>query len=304
MRIAVTGSSGLIGSALVRSLLADGHDVLRLVRHRSGLGGQPDGSVGVGWNPARGEIDLAGLAGTEAVVHLAGAGVAERRWTDAYKQLIRDSRVQGTRTLATALTELDTPPAVLVSASAVGYYGQTGDRVIEESAPAGDDFLARVCVEWEGAARPAAEAGIRVVHPRTGLVLSAEGGAGARLFPLFRLGLGGRLGDGEQYWSFISLADQVAALRFLIDTPEVSGPVNLTAPHPVTNAELTRALGRVLGRPTVLPVPEFALRLALGEMAVEVVGSHRVLPHKLLTAGFRFAHPEVTDAVRAALTRG
>ncbi|MDH6139059.1 MULTISPECIES: TIGR01777 family oxidoreductase [Kitasatospora] len=304
MRIAVTGSSGLIGSALVRSLLADGHDVLRLVRHRTGLGVQPDGSVGVGWNPVRGEVDLAGLAGTGAVVHLAGAGVADHRWTDAYRQRIRDSRVQGTLTLANALTRLDTPPSVLVSASAVGYYGQTGDRVIDETAPPGDDFLAGVCVEWEGAARPAAEAGIRVVHPRTGLVLSADGGAGARLFPLFRLGLGGRLGSGEQYWSFISLADQVAALRFLIDCEELSGPVNLTAPQPVTNAELTRALGRVLGRPTVLPVPEWALRLVLGDMAIEVVGSHRVLPHKLLTAGFRFAHPQVADALRAAVTRG
>ncbi|GAA1969245.1 TIGR01777 family oxidoreductase [Kitasatospora viridis] len=301
MRIAVTGSSGLIGSALVRSLLADDHEVVRLVRRHSALGVQPDGSIGVGWNPDRGELDLAGLAGVEAVVHLAGAGVAEHRWTDAYKERIRESRVRGTRTLAEGLTRLDTPPSVLVSASAMGFYGQTGDRVIEESAPAGQDFLAEVCVAWEGAARPAAEAGIRVVHPRTGLVLSAAGGAGGRLFPLFRLGLGGRLGDGGQYWSFISLADELAALRFLIDRPELSGPVNLTAPHPVTNAELTAALGRVLRRPTPFPVPEAVLRLVLGEMAIEVVGSHRVLPAKLLAAGFEFAHPEVEAAVRAAL---
>ncbi|WP_035850080.1 TIGR01777 family oxidoreductase [Kitasatospora azatica] len=301
MRIAVTGSTGLIGSALVRSLLADGHQVVRLVRRRSELGPRPDGTVGVGWHPARGELDRAGLLGVEAVVHLAGAGVADRRWTEAYRREIRDSRVLGTRTLAAALAELDAPPAVLVSASAVGYYGQTGDRLIDETAPAGDDFLARVCVDWEGAARPAAEAGIRVVHPRTGLVLSAEGGAGGRLFPLFKLGLGGRLGSGEQYWSFISLADQIAALRFLIDNAQVSGPVNLTAPHPVTNAELTAAMGRVLGRPTLFAVPEFALKLVLGEMAVEVVGSHRVVPAKLLAAGFSFAHPEVDDAVRAAL---
>ncbi|MFE9421918.1 TIGR01777 family oxidoreductase [Kitasatospora sp. NPDC006697] len=301
MRIAVTGSSGLIGSALVRSLLSDGHEVLRLVRHRSALGVQPDGSVGVGWNPVRGELERDALAGTEAVVHLAGAGVADHRWTDAYRQRIRDSRVQGTRTLAEALAGLDTPPSVLVSGSAVGFYGQTGDRVIDESAPAGEDFLAEVCVEWEGAARAAVEAGIRVAHPRTGLVLSADGGAGARLFPLFKLGLGGRLGAGDQYWSFISLADQVAALRFLIDRPELTGPVNLTAPHPVTNAELTEALGRVLGRPTVFAVPEAVLRLVLGEMAVEVVGSHRVLPEKLLAAGFEFAHPDVESALRAAL---
>lgn len=179
MRIAVTGSSGLIGSALVRSLLADGHQVVRLVRRHGALGPQPDGSVAIGWNPALGQLDRAGLAGTDAVVHLAGAGVGDRRWTDAYKREIRDSRLLGTRTLAVALAEADAPPAVLVSASAVGYYGQTGDRVIDESAPAGDDFLARVCVDWEGAARPAAEAGVRVVHPRTGLVLSAKGGAGA-----------------------------------------------------------------------------------------------------------------------------
>jgi uncharacterized protein (TIGR01777 family) len=301
MRIAVTGSTGLIGSALVRSLLADGHQVVRLVRHRSELGPRPDGSTAIGWNPARGELDRAGLAGVEGVVHLAGAGVADRRWSEQYKREIRDSRVLSTRTLATALAALDAPPAVLVSASAVGYYGQTGDRVIDESAPAGDDFLATVCVDWEGAARPAAEAGIRVVHPRTGLVLSSHGGAGGRLFPLFKLGLGGRLGSGRQYWSFISMADQVAALRFLLDGSELAGPVNLTAPHPVTNAELTAAMGRVLGRPTPFPVPDFALRLALGEMAVEVVGSHRVVPAKLLAAGFEFAHPEVDQAVRAAL---
>jgi uncharacterized protein (TIGR01777 family) len=301
MRIAVTGSTGLIGSALVRSLLADGHQVVRLVRHRSALGPQPDGSTAIGWNPARGELDRAGLAGVEAVVHLAGAGVADRRWTDSYKREIRDSRVLSTRTLATALAESEKPPAVLVSASAVGYYGQTGDRVIDESAPAGSDFLAEVCVDWEAAARPAAEAGVRVVHPRTGLVLSARGGAGARLFPLFKLGLGGRLGSGEQYWSFISGADEVAALRFLLTAEQLSGPVNLSAPNPVTNAELTAALGRVLGRPTPFPVPDFALKLALGEMAVEVVGSHRTVPAKLLGAGFRFAHPEVDQALRAAL---
>ncbi|GAA1240346.1 TIGR01777 family oxidoreductase [Kitasatospora nipponensis] len=301
MRIAVTGSSGLIGSALVRSLLADGHQVVRLVRRRSALGPHSDGSVGVGWNPARGEIDRGALNALDAVVHLAGAGVGDRRWSEAYKREIRDSRVLGTRTLALALAAADAPPAVLVSGSAVGYYGQTGDRVIDETAPAGEDFLARVCVDWEGAARPAAEAGIRVVHPRTGLVLSDAGAAGGRLFPLFRLGLGGRLGSGTQYWSFISLADQVAALRFLIDHRELSGPVNLSAPEPVTNAELTAALGRVLRRPTPFPVPEAVLRAALGEMAVEVVGSHRAVPAKLLAAGFRFRHPQVDEAVRAAL---
>ncbi|MDH6110096.1 uncharacterized protein (TIGR01777 family) [Kitasatospora sp. MAP12-15] len=300
MRIAVTGSSGLIGSALVRSLLADGHQVVRLVRHRRALGRQPDGSYGVGWNPGLGQLDRAALDGTDAVVHLAGAGVGDRRWSEAYKREIRESRVFGTRTLAAAIASAPKQPAVLVSGSAVGYYGQTGDRVIDESAPAGDDFLARVCVDWEGAARPAAEAGVRVVHPRTGLVLSAAGGAGGRLFPLFKLGLGGRLGSGEQFWSFISLVDEVAALRFLIDHQELSGPVNLSAPEPVTNQQLTEAMGKVLGRPTPFPVPEAVLRIALGEMAVEVVGSHRVVPGKLLAAGFRFTHPTVEAAVRAA----
>ncbi|MFJ9695083.1 TIGR01777 family oxidoreductase [Kitasatospora sp. NPDC101183] len=301
MRIAVTGSTGLIGSALVRSLLADGHEVVRLVRRRSRTGPQADGSTAIGWNPLLGQVEREGLAGVEAVVHLAGAGVGDHRWTEPYKREIRESRVYGTETLAVALAELKEPPRVLVSASAVGWYGQTGDRVIDEDSPAGDDFLAEVCVEWEAAARPAERAGIRVVHPRTGLVLSAAGGAGARLFPLFKLGLGGRLGDGRQYWSFVSLADEVAALRFLIDREDLSGAFNLTAPEPVTNAELTAAIGRVLRRPTPFPVPDPVLRAVLGEMAVEVVGSHRVVPRRLLEAGFRFAHPDVDSVVRAAV---
>lgn len=301
MRIAVTGSTGFIGSALVGSLLADGHEVVRLVRHRSRTGPQADGTTAIGWNPLLMEIDRAGLAGVEAVVHLAGAGVGDHRWTESYKREIRESRVLGTETLAAALAEAGKPPRVLVSASAVGFYGQTGDRVIDERSPAGDDFLAQVCVEWEAAARPAADAGVRVVHPRTGLVLSTAGGAGARLFPLFKLGLGGRLGSGAQYWSYISLADEVAALRFLIDHPDIEGPVNLTAPEPVTNRELTAALGRAVGRPTPFPVPEPALKAVLGELAVEVVGSHRVVPARLLEAGFRFEHPDVDSAVRAAL---
>ncbi|MEU6968447.1 TIGR01777 family oxidoreductase [Kitasatospora aureofaciens] len=301
MRIAVTGSTGLIGSALVRSLLADGHQVVRLVRHRSRTGPQPDGSTAIGWNPLLGEVDRDGLAGVEAVVHLAGAGVGDRRWSDSYKRDIRESRVYGTETVAVALAALKEPPRVLVSASAVGWYGQTGDRVIDEDSPAGDDFLAEVCLEWEAAARPAERAGIRVVHPRTGMVLSAAGGAGSRLFPLFKLGLGGRLGSGQQYWSYISLADEVAALRFLIDREDLSGAFNLTAPEPATNAELTAAIGRALRRPTPFPVPEAVLKVVLGELAVEVVGSHRVVPRRLLEAGFRFAHPDPDSAVRAAL---
>ncbi|MFD4654267.1 TIGR01777 family oxidoreductase [Kitasatospora sp. NPDC058444] len=301
MRIAVTGSTGLIGSALVRSLLADGHEVVRLVRHRSKTGPQPDGSTAIGWNPLLGEVERDGLTGVQAVVHLAGAGVGDRRWTDSYKREIRESRVYGTETLAVALAALKEPPQVLVSASAVGWYGQTGDRVIDEDSPAGDDFLAEVCHEWEDAARPAERAGIRVVHPRTGMVLSAAGGAGGRLFPLFKLGLGGRLGNGRQYWSFISLHDEVAALRFLIDHDDLSGAFNLTAPNPATNAELTTALGRALRRPTPFPVPEPVLKAVLGELAIEVVGSHRVVPRRLLDAGFRFTHPDVYSAVLAAM---
>ena len=298
MRIAVTGSSGLIGSALVRSLLEDGHQVVRLVRRAPVV--RPDGSTEVRWNPRLGQIDRKRLDGLDAAVNLAGAGVADRRWTTAYKREIHDSRVLGTETLAGALAGLAHPPKVLVSGSAVGYYGQTGSAVIDESAPAGGDFLARVCVEWEQAAEPAAAAGIRVAYARTGLVVSAAGGAWQKLFPLFKLGLGGRLGSGRQYWPYISLRDEVAALRHIVDTAELSGPVNLAAPVPVTNDEVTAAMGEVLHRPTLFSVPELALKAALGEMAVEVIGSHRVVPGRLLDSGFRFSHTTIEQAIRAA----
>ena len=298
MRIAVTGSSGLIGSALVRSLLEDGHQVVRLVRRAPVV--RPDGSTEVRWNPRLGQIDRKRLDGLDAAVNLAGAGVADRRWTTAYKREIHDSRVLGTETLAGALAGLAHPPKVLVSGSAVGYYGQTGSAVIDESAPAGGDFLARVCVEWEQAAEPAAAAGIRVAYARTGLVVSAAGGAWQKLFPLFKLGLGGRLGSGRQYWPYISLRDEVAALRHIVDTAELSGPVNLAAPVPVTNDEVTAAMGEVLHRPTLFSVPEVALKAALGEMAVEVIGSHRVVPGRLLDSGFRFSHTTIEQAIRAA----
>ncbi|MFE7663911.1 TIGR01777 family oxidoreductase [Streptomyces celluloflavus] len=304
MRIAITGSTGLIGTALVRSLRAGdsarpggpagGHDVVRLVRH------PPAAPDEVRWDPRRQEVDTAGLAGCEAVVHLAGAGVGDHRWTAAYKREIHDSRVLGTRALATALATMDTPPRVLVCGSAIGYYGDTGDRRTDESAPPGTGFLPGVCVDWEAAAAPAREAGIRTVFARTGLVVARSGGAWGRLFPVFRLGLGGRLGDGRQYWSFISLQDQVAALRHLIDTDALSGPVNLTAPEPVTNREVTAVMGRVLHRPTLLSVPAPVLRVALGEFAGDVLGSQRVVPARLLASGFTFAHPGIADAVRAA----
>ncbi|MFG2866546.1 TIGR01777 family oxidoreductase [Streptomyces sp. NPDC048338] len=293
-RVAVTGASGLIGTALVRSLRADGHDVLRLVRRPARAADE------VEWDPARLHVDTAGLVGVDAVVHLAGAGVGERRWTEAYKKEIRDSRVLGTTAIAQALASLAEPPKVLVCGTALGYYGDTGSRAVDESAPAGEGFLPSVCVEWEAAAAPAEEAGIRVAYARTGLVVAREGGAWGRLFPVFRAGVGGRMGDGSQYWSFISLHDEVAALRHLIDTDSVSGPVNLTAPEPVTNREVTAAMGRVLRRPTLFTVPASALRVALGDFAQDVLGSQRVLPARLLESGFDFAFPTIDDAIRAA----
>ncbi len=289
MKIAVTGASGLIGSALVPALRSEGHDVLRLVRRTAEA---PDE---VSWDPARGTVDAEGLAGTDAVVHLAGVGVGDHRWTDAYKREILDSRVDGTTTIAHAVAALDPKPAVLLSASAIGYYGDTGDRPVDESAPRGEGFLAGVVEAWEGAAEAARAAGIRVVHPRSGLVMARGGGAWARMLPLFRLGVGGRLGGGRQYWSFITLDDEVRALTFLL-TAEVSGPVNLTAPTPATNTEVTAAMGSALHRPTLLPVPAFALKAVLGEFSSEVLGSARVLPHALQAAGFEFHHADIRSA--------
>ncbi|MFF3729028.1 TIGR01777 family oxidoreductase [Streptomyces sp. NPDC002476] len=294
-RIAVSGSSGLIGAALVRSLRADGHEVVRLVRHPARAGDE------VEWDPERRYVDVAGLVGCDAVVHLAGAGVGDHRWTPAYKREIRDSRVHGTTAVAEALASLDVPPKVLVSGSAIGYYGDTGDRAVDESAPAGTGFLPSVCVEWEAATAAAQEAGVRTVHARTGLVVARAGGAWGRLFPLFRAGLGGRLGNGRQYWSFIALHDEVAALRHILDTESLSGPVNLTGPDPVTNAEVTAAMGRVLRRPTLLTAPAPALRLVLGDFAEDVLASQRVLPGRLLDSGFAFAFPGIDAAIRAAL---
>ncbi|MFF0481795.1 TIGR01777 family oxidoreductase [Streptomyces sp. NPDC004779] len=296
-RVAVTGASGLIGAALVRSLRADGHDVLRLVRRPARTADE------VEWDPARLYVDGAGLVGVDAVVHLAGAGVGERRWTEAYKKEIRDSRVLGTTAIARALAGLAEPPETLVCGTALGYYGDTGSRAVDESAPAGTGFLPSVCVEWEAAAAPAEEAGIRVTYARTGLVVARQGGAWGRLFPVFKAGLGGRMGDGGQYWSFISLHDEVAALRHLMDTPSLSGPVNLTAPEPVTNREVTAAMGRVLRRPTPFPVPAAALKVVLGDFAADVLGSQRVLPGRLLSSGFTFAFPTIDASIRAAAAR-
>ncbi|MEU2436534.1 TIGR01777 family oxidoreductase [Streptomyces rubradiris] len=293
-RIAVAGASGLIGGALVRSLAADGHEVVRLVRRA------PEGPDEVRWDPERGRVDAVGLTGCDVVVNLAAAGVGDRRWTPEYKRVLRDSRVLGTAALAEAVASLPEPPRVFVNGSAIGFYGDTGARVVDEDAPPGDGFLAGLCVEWEEAAAPAEEAGVRTVFLRTGLVVARGGGAWGRLFPLFRAGLGGRLGDGRQYWSYIALHDEVAAIRHLIDREDLSGPFNLTAPQPLPNREITAAMGRVLHRPAVCAVPGAVLRAVLGEMAGDVLGSQRVVPKRLLESGFRFAFPGIEEAIRAA----
>jgi uncharacterized protein (TIGR01777 family) len=295
MRIAVTGSSGLIGSALVPHLRAAGHEVQRVVRRASSA---PDE---ITWDPAKGTIDLAALNGVDGVVHLAGAGVGDHRWSDDYKREILNSRVDSTNTIVRAMQQVEHRPRVLVSASAIGWYGDTGDRIVDETAPAGSGFLADVVRAWEGASQVAVESGIRVVNPRTGLVVAKSGGAWARMFPLFKLGLGGKLGNGKQYWSWISLRDEVCALQFLLEQEHLSGPVNLTGPTPVTNAEVTSVMGHVLGRPTLLPAPAFALKAALGEFSTEVLGSTRVVPAVLEQAQFRFQDSTIESAIRTAL---
>ena len=296
MKVAITGASGLIGSALVPHLRNRGDEVLRLVRRQATA---PDE---VTWDPAAGTVDLGALEGIDGVVHLAGAGVGDHRWTDAYKKTILDSRVDGTHTIVKAMTELSSRPATLVAGSAIGWYGDTGDRAVDETAPAGTGFLADVVRAWEAAADPAREAGIRVTHARTGLVVAKEGGAWAKLFPIFKLGLGGKLGSGRQYWSWISLRDEIAALTYLLDNPAMSGPVNLTGPAPATNAEVTKAMGAVLGRPTLFAVPAVALKTVLGEFSTEILSSARVIPEVLETSGFTWQDTTVESAIRAALS--
>ena len=307
MHVLVSGSSGLIGSALVDALLADGHQVTRLVRPAPG-GGRPTGSGAVAWDPAAHSIDTGALEATgpfDGVVHLAGAGVGDKRWTPARKALILSSRTDGTGLLTDALAALPTPPSVLVSSSAVGYYGDRGDNVLTEASPHGTGFLADVCVAWEAAAAPAVDAGIRTVLLRTGIVLSAAGGALGKQLPLFRLGLGGKIGTGGQYRSWITLDDQVAAIVHCLTDGSLTGPVNATGPEPATDAELAKALGTALHRPSILAVPAAALKVALGsEMASDMVlSSQRVLPEKLTASGFTFAHTDLDDAVRSVLGR-
>lgn len=290
MDVAITGSSGLIGRALTRHLTDAGHRVLRLVR--SG-----EGADTARWDPDAGTIDAGALQGIDAVVHLAGEGIAEKRWSPEQKARIRSSRVNGTTLLSTTLATLSNPPATFLSGSAIGFYGDTGDRAVDESAPAGTDFLASVCVDWEAATSAAEDAGIRTVHLRTGIVLSPDGGALGKQLPLFKLGLGGRAGSGRQYQSWISLDDEVRAITWLL-TSERSGPVNLTAPNPVTNAEFTKALGRAVHRPTTI-TPMAGPRLLLGRELADslLLASQRILPAALEADGFTFSHPALDGAL-------
>jgi hypothetical protein len=289
MRVVISGASGLIGTALVTELHAAGHDVVRLVRR------PPRAADEVPWDPSRDGIDVGALGAVDAAVHLAGAAIGDHRWTREYKRTLRDSRVLGTRTLVRALLALPTPPRTLVCGSAVGFYGSRGEQELTEKSAGGQGFLADLVGDWEAETEPAARSGIRVVLARTGLVLSPHGGALARLLPLVKLGLAGPLGNGRQWWPWITLDDEIRALQFLLDG-DLSGPVNLVAPHPVRNREVIAALGRALHRPTLLPAPAVALRLVLGELAQDVLSSQRVLPTRLLDAGFTFRQASVDEA--------
>jgi hypothetical protein len=296
MNIVVTGASGLIGSALVRALRTDGHEVRRLVRRT------PKEADEARWDPAGGTVDDAVMAEAEAVVHLAGVGIADKRWTDAHKKAVLSSRIDGTTTIAKAVAANAGTCKVLVSASAVGWYGDRGDEVLPETAENGAGFLADVVWQWESATAAASGAGVRVVHARSGIVLSPAGGALKQMLPIFKLGLGGRLGSGKQWMPWIALADELNAIRFALADDSVTGALNLSAPNPVTNTDFTKALGHALHRPTVAFVPPFALRAAFGGLADEaLLVSQRAVPTALLEAGFSFAYPKLDAALDSML---
>jgi uncharacterized protein (TIGR01777 family) len=296
--VAITGASGMIGHALLARLRLDGKRVRRLVR--SATPASPDDIV---WDPMRGTLDPRDLEGVEAVVHLAGEPIAQR-WTGARREAIRESRVRGTELLARTIVALDRKPGVFLSGSAVGYYGDRGDEAVDEERAPGTDFLAGVAREWEAATGAAKDAGVRVVLLRTGIVLSPRGGALERLLPPFRLAVGGPIGTGRQWMSWIALEDHLRAMEHALATVGLHGPVNLVAPNPVTNAEFATTLGRVLGRPALVTVPSFALELLYGEMArATILAGQRVLPRKLLRSGFHFAHPTLEEALRFELAR-
>jgi hypothetical protein len=302
LKIAVTGASGLIGSALLTALRSDGHEVLQLVRRT------PRTAEEHRWDPAHRQVDAALVADLDAVVNLAGTPIRPRPFTSGYKAQLTDSRIDSTATISEAMADAATADPdrrrVLLSASAVGFYGDTGSRKVTEKDPAGSDFLAQLCAQWEAATAPAEAAGVRVVHLRTGLVLDHGAMLMQVMGTLFRLGLGGRLGDGQQYWPWISLTDEIGAIRHLL-TADVSGPVNLTGPEPVTNAEFTAELGRQVHRPTVLAVPALPIKLALGEFGrSSVIGGQRALPARLQESGYEFTHTDLATALRAALAHG
>lgn len=296
MKTLVSGSHGLVGRALIKSLLNRGDTVSRLVREA------PSGSNDIEWHPNQDQIDVRKLNGFDAVVHLAGESIASGRWSPEKKTRIRESRIKGTKLLSGALAQASHPPRVFVSASAIGFYGNRGDEVLTEQSAAGNDFLAGVCKEWEQSAEPAAEKGIRLVKARFGIILDKDGGALAKMLPPFRMGIGGRIGDGKQWMSWIGLADVIGALEFVIENQALSGPVNFVAPNPVTNATFTSALGRILGRPTFLPVPAFGARLAFGEMAdALLLSSQRVEPKRLNETAYRFRYSNLNDALSEIL---
>jgi uncharacterized protein len=303
VKVIVTGATGLVGRALVRSLLSDGHEVTRLVRGEAQTFRAP-GTKAVHWEPEQGAVGAQELEGHDAAVHLAGESIASGRWDEEKKRRILESRVKGTRLLAETLAGLKEKPRVLVSASAIGFYGDRGDEVLHEESASGEDFLSEVCREWEKATLAASQAGIRVVHLRIGFVLSAEGGGLPKMLTPFKLGLGGRVGSGRQYMSWITLDELISVIRRALEDEHLRGPVNAVAPNPATNAEFTKTLGRVLGRPTVFPLPAFAARLAFGEMAdALLLSSTRVAPSRLQEAGYKFQHPELEGALKHVLKK-
>ena len=295
MKILVAGSSGLIGAALVQRLVDDGNDVLRLVRREA------SGADEAQWDPVAGSIDAATLEGVEAVVHLGGASIAGKRWNTAYKQEIRDSRINSTRLLSETIARLQPKPAAFLCASALGYYADRADEILTENSPKGEGFLADVTAEWESATAPASEAGIRVCNMRIGVVLSKTGELPRSMLTPFKLGLGGKLGNGRQYMSWVHLDDVVGAFVHALNAPSLSGPVNIAAPNPVTNAEFTRALAKALSRPAIFTVPGFALRIAMGEMAQFALGSARLYPLRIIESGFKFRWDDVESALRDIL---
>lgn len=300
MKIIVTGASGLVGTALLPALKAKGHEVLRLVRSA------PDTSAGeAGWNPEQGTIDAESLEGMDAAIHLAGENVAEGRWTDEKKKRIRESRAKGTRLLSETLAQLKQKPHTLVSASATGFYGDRGHEVLTEQSASGEDFLSEVCREWELATQPAAQSGIRVANLRFGVILTAKGGALKKMLTPFKLGVGGKLGSGEQYMSWVALEDAVGAILFALENETLRGPVNVVSPQPVTNLEFTKTLGSALSRPTIFAVPKFAARLAFGEVAdALLLSSARVEPLRLKEAGYQFQYPDLLATMHHIISDG